>query len=342
MLKLGIYSLEQLANSHVSLMSRHLRRACYVGLYEDAGGIDGEAGRKWEEEILCGFTVANGAFKRTSRERMGQFDDATIAAAKSMACGRKPLVVHDMAVSDGRTACDFFLKLSAELDDSIEFYATDLCLKVTAVRELGSRTTVVVDDNGNVLQLMCPPFVLPMHAVESWLFPVNRLLRIVLMRIAAKRVLERHMSGDEDFERREVHLVCREARTFLTARKNFHLDQYDMFEKAPRRYGLVRAMNIFNLSYFPEGAIATALSNVFESLEEGGLFVVGSNCDAGSTVDGGVYAKRGDRFSAAYSSGKGSAINNIVLQTRRCSDVGRVAFSASFSKLYEASQYPAF
>ena len=315
MLKFGIYSLEQLARSRPSLMSRYLRRACYIGLYEDAGAIHGALGRKWEEDILCGFTVASSVFKRTSRERMAQFDDATITTITSLGCLFKPFTVHDMAVSDGRTACDFFLKLSAELNDLIEFYATDLCLKVTAVREPGSRTTVVVDDKNNVLQLIYPPFVLPMHAIESWLFPVNRLLRIVLMRTAAKRAFERNKSGGKELERTEVRLVCREARRLLEERKNFHLDEYDLFEKATRPYSLVRAMNILNLSYFTESAIATALVNVYESLEEEGLFVVGSNGDAGSTVDGAIYAKRGGGFSCVYSSGKGSAIDNIVRQT---------------------------
>jgi hypothetical protein len=315
MLKPGICSLQQLACSHASL-SRYLRRACYVGLYEDTGGVHEEIGRKWQEEILRGFTAANGAFKRTSAERMGQFDDATIAAVKSMARGRKPLVVHDMAVSDGRTACDLFLKLSAALDDSIEFYATDVCLMVIAIREPESRTTVVVDGRNNVLQLMYPPFVLPMRGIESWLFPINRLLRIVLMHTGAKRSLERYQSGDKELERTAVRLVCREARGLLRERKNFHLDEYDLFEKAPRPYSVVRAMNIFNLSYFTEAETATGLINVFESLDEEGLFVVGSNGDAGSTVDGGIYAKRGGSFYPMYSSGKGSAINDIVLQTR--------------------------
>jgi len=259
--------------------------------------------------------VASGVFKRTSEERMAAFDNAAITIVNNLHYRRKPLVVHDMAVSDGRTACDFFLRLSAGLDDWIEFYATDVCLKVIAVREPGRRTTVVVDDNNNVLQLMRPPFVLPMRGIESWLFPTNRLLRIVLMHTTAKRVLERCKSGDEELERREVQLVCREARRLLEECKNFHLDEYDVFEKAPRSYFLVRAMNIFNLSYFPESAIAAALINVYESLEEQGLFIVGSNGDAGSTVDGGIYEKRGGGFSCVYSSGKGSAIDNIVLQT---------------------------
>ena len=315
MLKFGTYRLEQLTRSRASLMNRYLRRTCYVGLYEDAGSIDGVLGRRLEEDILCEFMVASGVFKRTSKERMAAFDNAAITIINNLDNLRKPFVVHDMAVSDGRTACDFFLRLSVDLDDSIEFYATDACLKVIAVREPGRRTTVVVDDKNNVLQLMRRPFVLPMRGIESWLFPMNRLLRIVLMRTAAKRVLERYKSGDEELERREVQLVCREARRLLEERKNFHLDEYDVFEKAPRPYSLVRAMNIFNLSYFPEAAIAAALINVYESLEEQGLFVVGSNGDAGSTVDGGIYAKRGGRFSCVYSSGKGSAINDVVLRT---------------------------
>ena len=315
MLKFGTYSLEQLTRSRTSLMNRYVRRTCYVGLYEDAGSINDVLGRRLQEDILSEFTVASGVFKRTSKERMAAFDNAAITIINDLHYRRKPLVVHDMAVSDGRTACDFFLTLSADLDDSIEFYATDVCLKVTAVREPGRRTTVVVDDKNNVLQLMRPPFVLPMRGIESWLFPMNRLLRIVLMHTTAKRVLERYKSGDEELERREVQLVCREARRLLEQRKNFHLDEYDVFERAPRPYSVVRAMNIFNLSYFPESAIAAALINVYESLEEQGLFIVGSNGDAGSTVDGGIYEKRGGGFSCVCSTGKGSAINEVVLRT---------------------------
>jgi hypothetical protein len=315
-LKSGIYTLEELARPRIWLMRRYLRPACYIGLYEEAGRLDGEVGRKLEERILSGFAVVNGVFKRTSRERMGQFDDATLAAVKNLSC-RKPLVVHDMAVSDGRTACDFFLKLSAAFDNCVEFYATDLALKVTAVKQSGSRTIVVVDGKGNILQLVCPPFVLPMRAIESWLFPINRILRIVLIRTVAKRIVKQYQLGDQKLECRELSLICCEARALLASRNNFHLHEYDLFDQAPRRYGLVRAMNIFNLSYFPPDTIKRALSNVFDSLDEGGLFVVGSNGDAGSTVNGGIYQKRGDSFSSLYSSGNGAAIDELVQQTNR-------------------------
>jgi hypothetical protein len=315
-LKLGVYSLEQIESSRVQWINRYLRRTYYVGLYEDAGRLDRETSRKLEERILSGFTVVNGVFKRTSSERMGQFDGATLATVKNLGC-RKPLVVHDMAVSDGRTACDFFLKLSAEFDNCVEFYATDLAFKVTAVKQFGNRTIVVVDGKGNVLQLVYPPFVLPMRAIESWLFPINRILRSVLMHTAAKRIVKQYQLGDEKLECRELPLICSEARALLASRSNFHLHEYDLFDRAPRRYGLVRAMNIFNLSYFPPKTIKRALYNVFDSLNEGGLFVVGSNGDAGSTVNGGIYQKRGGSFSSLYRSGNGAAIDELVRQTNR-------------------------
>ena len=313
MVKFGIYSLDQLAQPRARLMRGWLRPACYVGLYEDAGSVGGDLGRKLEEEILARFSVANGVFKRTSKDRMAQFDEATMEAARGLSCRDKPLVVHDMAVSDGRTACDFFLKLSAAFNDYIEFYATDLALKVTAVRQSGSLTTIVVDGKNNLLQLVCPPFVLPTRTLEPWLFPINRLLRIILMRTVANRMLMRYQLGDPDLERRELQLICEAARALLAARSNFHLDEYDLFDQAPRRYGLVRAMNIFNLSYFSRDAIERALTNVFESLDEKGLLVAGSNGDAGSTVNGGIYEKQGGRFSAVYGSGSGAEIDDLVL-----------------------------
>jgi hypothetical protein len=74
----------------------------------------------------------------------------------------------------------------------------------------------------------------------------------------------------------------------------------------------VRAMNIFNRTYFTDNEIGIGVDNVFSSLEEGGAFVTGSNSDAGSQVNGAIYQKLNDGFTLICSSGAGSEIEHIV------------------------------
>jgi hypothetical protein len=230
---------------------------------------------------------------------------------------RESCAVHDMAVSDARTACDFFDKLASEFGDALEFYATDLCLKVYSVRQREGRLTLVIDPEGRILQIVFPPFVLPVSTSEPWLlYPVNRLLRAVLMRTAVKDLIRRVQESDDTVERREILLLCQEAREHLRSYPKFHVEIYDVMEEPPRKYAVVRAMNIFNRTYFAEPVLAEAVSNVFGSLKEGGLFITGSNQDAGSTVNGTIYRKADGGFVTLYKSALGSPVDDLIIGNR--------------------------
>lgn len=293
-----------------------LRRSCYIGLYQAAASVDDNLGRRLQEAILEQFAVANGAFKRTSRRRFDEFDELTLQILRHLPALRQRCVVHDMAISDGRTACDLFAKLLTAFGEPLEFYGTDLCLKVMALREPRARTTVVIDEYENVLQLLFPPFVLPLRGLshrEKWLYyPMNSALRMMVMGTAAKRVLRLYRSGSNALEQREIALTCPELKELVAHNTNFHIETYSMFEQAPRQYSVVRAMNIFNRTYFTDCEIRIGVGNVFRSLEEGGVFVTGSNSDAGSQVNGAIYQKLNGGFTSICSSGAGSQIDHIV------------------------------
>ena len=295
-----------------------LRRPCFIGLYEEAlttgPGVYGNV----EEAILFSFTVANGAFKRTSRNRFAGFDKATIDILRESICVRNRFSVHDLAVSDARTAAEFFAQLSGECKTAFDFYASDLCLKVVAIRRPGTRSVVVVDEQKNVLQLMFAPFVLPIRPStrrEKWFYPVNSGLRRILMRTAVKELLRLNEAADSSLERREILLVCKEARNALERCQNFHLETYDAFARAPRSYSVVRAMNLLNRSYFSDHALATIIANIAGSLLEDGILITGSNFEAGSTVNGTIYRKQSNGFVPIYASGKGSPVDDLIPKT---------------------------
>jgi hypothetical protein len=317
MLKLGICTIDDLVTARRSVARKRFRPNYYIGLYEEALKTETLDDAQWQERILEPFAVRNAVFKRTARERFSDFDDATIQVLRNQQLLRRACTVHDLAVSDARTACDLFDKLVPEFGDALEFYATDICLKVSAIRQPGGRLTLVVDPSGRLLQIVFPPFVLPVSTSEPWvLYPLNRVLRAVLLRTEARKLLSILRERPDEVEQREILLLCREAREHLARYQNFHVETYDMLEPPGRKFEIVRAMNIFNRTYFSDAVLARAVDKVVESLSEGGIFVTGSNQDAGTTVNGSIYRKSGGRFIREYESALGSPIDHLIAAAR--------------------------
>jgi hypothetical protein len=201
--------------------------------------------------------------------------------------------------------------LAARFGAALDFVATDLCVRVTALSRDGGRLSVIIDEDGVPLQLVWPPFVLPLAVTESWLYPVNRALRQLLRREARTlfQAAEKDLPG---VRRQEIVLMCSEARKLASANSNFRVERHDIFEPAPRPYRVVRAMNVFNPSYFHAVQLARGIANVHASLEEGGAFVIGSNGETGSTVNGGVYRKQGEVFVEVLRCGTGAAVAPLL------------------------------
>jgi hypothetical protein len=314
MFKRGICTIEDLAASSRAPLRKRFRPNYYIGLYEQALDTDG-IDQDWVQElVLEPFAVNNAVFKRTNKERFGEFDGRSIELLRASPALRRSCVVHDMAISDARTACDFFDKLEPEFGKALQFYATDLCLKVTSVHRRGSRLTVVLDSGGKILQIVFPPFVLPVSTSEPWvLYPLNRILRAVLIRTAVKRLVAELEGDQESLEKRDILLLCREAREHLRRYANFHIETYDMLDEPRRRFDVVRAMNIFNRSYFPDVVLSKAIGNVLTSLNENGVFLTGSNQNAGSIVNGSIYRKCGGRFVRLHKSASGSPVDDLIM-----------------------------
>src|SRR5690242_7618990 len=98
MFKRGIYTIEDLAAASRAPVRKRFRPNYYIGLYEqalDTEGID----QTWAQElILEPFAVNNAVFKRTNKERFGEFDSRSIEILRDSPALRRSCVVHDMAV----------------------------------------------------------------------------------------------------------------------------------------------------------------------------------------------------------------------------------------------------
>lgn len=313
MLKHGICTLEQLDRSELGRLAetrRFFHRLCDVALYEALARRGRSGDEALQAAVLNLFPITNGAYKRTSRERFGTFDREVLSILARIFSSNAPLSVHDVAVSDGRTACDFYRVLSAHFR-ALEFLASDLCLRVTRLSFPEARLSVVIDENDVPLQLVRPPFVLNLTRTESWLYPVNHLLRM-FWRPRAMAVLDAARAGDEPVIREHILLLCSEARKYLDSCANFHIKNYDIFTPPAHRYHVVRAMNVLNPSYFSPAQLTHAIANLREALHEGGVLVLGSNGEAGSTVHGGAYQRRDDQLVEIWSCGGGPSISSMV------------------------------
>lgn len=317
MIKSGICTLEDLRT--LSLSPSSSSKACFIGLYRELMTIEPAAASQMRETVLRSFSVRNGTFKRTSCKRTSQFDREVLGVLRSNLASPDQHIVHDMGVSDARTSCDFFEAFSAYNGVEPEFFATDLCFNVIALRREHTRTTVVVDHCNSVLQIMFPPFVLSSRSGvrDHCLFPINTLLRVLLTHTSVKQILRLYKVGDHSVSCRAISLISPEAQRLAARTCRFHLEQYDAFENAPRKYSIVRAMNLFNRSYFSDAIIFKGIENVLGSLSDRGAFIIGSNGDSGSIVNGSVYVKRCGRFHRIYTSGKGSEIDGLVLKAEQ-------------------------
>ena len=79
-------------------------------------------------------------------------------------------------------------------------------------------------------------------------------------------------------------------------------------------------MNVLNLVYFSEANLKKAILNIISSLNEGGLLVTGSNLEAGSVVNGGIYKKSVLRLEKLATAGSGSQVDDLI-QSLNTNDV---------------------
>lgn len=266
------------------------------------------------ERILFRFPTRNASLKRTQSARFEAFDAAFLERFRASLVPGRSYAVHDAGVSDGRTAVDFFRALAALPGLDFRFFASDYAPEVTAVEDAGSRLALVLDPvSEELLQIVWPPFVFNVPKGESpLLYPLNHLVRRWLLAGRVPALLARWRAGDPGVRATAIRLLHPSVSALEAGDPRFRFERHDLLAPAPRRYDVVRAMNVLNRSYFSEADLARAVAHVADSLPPGGWFVVGANQDRGSTVNGAVYRRTPQGFERVLAHGAGSEIDAIV------------------------------
>lgn len=303
----GIYDMAQLGKFEKSLEALGPHRRISVTLYDQISkSPDADA---LAERILLLFTDSRGAYKRTYVKRFEVFDGQVLKLMADLFSKDQPFIFQDLAISDGRTALDFFERIS-ESFQKLSYHASDFNPRVDVLQKGSLKVTIAKDQK--VIEIMIPPFVLNrMRQEKMYLFPINRLLSFMAYHLFAKPLVR-------DFQRGEVtsqELLLFAPKVLQKAEEDsrFQLSQQDLLEPLPIQSHAIRAMNVLNRSYFTAQEFKRIIQNIHNGLLHGGIFITGSNQDAGSTVHGGVYQKTPSGFVKVMQSGDGSPVEEFIL-----------------------------
>lgn len=321
MFKFGIHKKEQLTPKHLDGFLNS-RKFIALDLYTSLDDYPPSDRDRIQERMLCKFSNQNGTFRYTHARRFEQFDSLALNSIRSAFPPGQPIRVHDVGASDGRTSCDFYEALTTIYAGQLSFLASDYAPFYYVVRRKNDGRRIILDERDNVLQIVTPPFVFNVvHPENRYLYPVNRVVRHFVNSSYVRSLLRAYKGGDPNIERTRFDLLCSECRSNCASKDNFRFISYDIFSPSTEHFDVIRAMNVLNLVYFSETNLKKAISNIIACLNEGGVLVTGSNLEAGSMVNGGIYKRSGRRLEKLATSGSGSQVDNLI-KTVNAEDLG--------------------
>jgi hypothetical protein len=304
--KFGIYNKVQLKDLRKLKTALGDYRKISITLYDQI--INEPNAEALAECILLEATDDRGAYKRTYEKRFESFDAAILNHINQQIDGKNLVLVHDLAVSDGRTAVDFFEKLSKKFP-KISYTASDYSPNVFVIER--KLCTVTFSPLGKVLEILFPPFVFKPLKRERYA-SINYVLSAFLQFFVVPSILKKWKEGQ--IKAKELLLFAPNVLKLSQKDDRFKLMQHNILTMLPETYDIVRAMNILNTSYFSKNEFKVALKNIYQGLKVGGFFITGSNQDADSLVHGGLYQKTAKGFKKVWQSGDGSIVDELILK----------------------------
>lgn len=312
MFKFGIHKKEQLTPDHLDGFFG-ARKFIALDLYTALNNYPPHDRDRIQERMLCRFSNKNGTFKYTHAQRFEDFDIFAITSVRSAFPPDQEIRVHDMGASDGRTSCDFYDSLASIYGPRLKFVGSDYVTFVHVVRRKSSTRRLIVDEREDVLQIITPPFVFNVIHTENKLFyPLNHFIRYFVNRWYVRPLMRAYKAGDPNIERARVDLLCYDCRVNCVSKDNFRFISYDIFSWPTEHFDVIRAMNVLNLVYFSREDLVKAIMNIMLSLDEGGLFITGSNLEAGTGVHGAIYKKSSGHLEKVEVSGNGSQVDDLI------------------------------
>ena len=286
-----------------------IRRRIAIDLIDDIDRLGDPAVRV---ALFERIVDVRGAFKRTYPDRFAEFDARLIEAWRAKPPANGTVHVLDAAVSDGSTSLSLMASVEKLTGGDFRFSATDLDGRYQRLSRKGApQRRVIATPAGEIVQIVTPPFLFT-HRESKLIFPVNRMLRPAAQRWADALVAD-WRRGDASVQARDILLLAPQLRHRVETDARVQFRAWDILEPWPGdKAHCVRAMNVLNHGYFDDAQMATVMRHLFDALADGGLIAMGSNEDAGTSVDGIVCRRVGDGLEAVESVGRGFRAPDVL------------------------------
>jgi hypothetical protein len=275
------------------------------------------------ERVIREARLAGGIYRTTYRGRMSDVDQVVGGLLAGRFPRESPLEVHDWAASDGLAASEWASRLWEQFP-GCRVTASDLTHNLVEASN-DSGETFIFEEGGAPLQYVRPPFVIDMNAVSSPVYPVNRwLLRRARRRVADASAAVARARWDDVADRRSfefppwrverIPLLHPSAIRMAQSGAAFRLERHSVFDPLASPVAVIRTMNILNKGYFPAERLMSGICAVFESLREGGVWVVGRTVEELNTPENHatIWEKAGGGFRELARLRLGSEIAGLV------------------------------
>ena len=296
MFRTGIWTVEQFweAQKHPSRKSRSVSLRL-LDVADSAGPEDIGI----FEAISRVFRTSNGTYRTTYPSRFKDLDAAVLIHLKQLFEQDSAFAIQDRAASNCLTSAEWANSLFPFFTN-VRFTASDLLLYLLKA-ELPSGETFILEPGGEPLQFVAPPFVLPLSGGESRWHVLNRLLIMrALSRLKGLRIGEEDTWEPVSFEPWEIgRIPCTHprARSLATLDSRFQIASGSVFDGTPDVCQVLRTMNIFNRSYFPEERIKEGIRASLSSLTGNGVWIVGRTIEESHLrTEATIFQKRDGAF----------------------------------------------
>jgi hypothetical protein len=292
MLKLGIYRVDQYQEAGAGAWSwlrrnrfaYHLLRTSIPPLPREIAIFD---------NIMQYMRLSSGVYRTTAPGRFRDLDQFVRPILESRFNLANPLLVADWAASDCVTSAEWFESLSLSYP-RLQLTASDLSLSLVEV-QLPGGASYILEADGNPLQYVQRPFVIPLGRPESSILLVNRWLQSRAESKLARLKQEGCFNGFAEWSNdsreywekppllfRKIPLTHPRAEALRRASHAFRIERHSVFQATAELYQVIRTMNILSQSYFSAEQLTEGARCVWRSLEPAGIWIVGRTLE-GST-----------------------------------------------------------
>jgi hypothetical protein len=276
------------------------------------------------EKVIRKTRLSNLVYRTTYRGRMAEVDEAVSPILLSIFDPGQELAVEDRAASDSLVSSEWAERLWTSFPNA-SLTASDLhCHLIEASRP--GRGAYVFEEGGAPLQHVIPPFVIPFVRPLPARWLAARLVSVFSRRGIARAWKAAQQAHWDDFlddravevdgwEIARIRLIHPDAIALSRRDPRFRLQPRSIFDVAPPAH-VLRSMNILNAHYFAEPDLRRAVRAIFDSLTEGGVWIIGRTREETSPPENhvSIWQKKDGAFHLLHRLRDGSEIDHLIGQ----------------------------